>query len=65
MQAYLALMREPRLVGYALAAALNGATLFTYIASSPDLLIKTCRTRRPAFGWAFGLAQWGSSAATR
>ena len=55
MQAYLALMREPRLVGYALAAALNGATLFTYIASSPDLLIKTYGIAPSAFGWVFGL----------
>jgi DHA1 family bicyclomycin/chloramphenicol resistance-like MFS transporter len=54
-QAYLALMREPRLVGYALAGALNGATLFTYIASSPDLLIKTYGIPPAAFGWVFGL----------
>ena len=53
--AYLALMREPRLVGYALAGALNGATLFTYIASSPDLLIKTYGIPPAAFGWVFGL----------
>jgi DHA1 family bicyclomycin/chloramphenicol resistance-like MFS transporter len=53
-QAYLALAREPRVVGYALAAALNGATLFTYIASSPDLLIKTYGISPQAFGWAFG-----------
>ncbi|THD53223.1 multidrug effflux MFS transporter [Phenylobacterium sp.] len=55
VQAYLALMREPRLVGYALAGALNGATLFTYIASSPDLLIKTYGIPASAFGWVFGL----------
>lgn len=55
LQAYLALMREPRLVGYALAGALNGATLFTYIASSPDLLIKTYGIPASAFGWVFGL----------
>jgi DHA1 family bicyclomycin/chloramphenicol resistance-like MFS transporter len=55
LQAYLALMREPRLVGYALAGALNGATLFTYIASSPDLLIKTYGIPPAAFGWVFGL----------
>jgi DHA1 family bicyclomycin/chloramphenicol resistance-like MFS transporter len=48
-------MREPRLVGYALAGALNGATLFTYIASSPDLLIKTYGIPPAAFGWVFGL----------
>lgn len=55
IQAYLALAREPRLVGYALAGALNGATLFTYIASSPDLLIKTYGIPPAAFGWVFGL----------
>jgi DHA1 family bicyclomycin/chloramphenicol resistance-like MFS transporter len=55
IQAYLALMREPRLVGYALAGALNGATLFTYIASSPDLLIKTYGISPGAFGWVFGV----------
>src|SRR5258708_17816793 len=55
MQAYLALMREPRLVGYALAGALNGATLFTWIASSPDLLIRTYGISPQAFGWVFGL----------
>jgi DHA1 family bicyclomycin/chloramphenicol resistance-like MFS transporter len=55
LQAYVALMREPRLVGYALAGALNGATLFTYIASSPDLLIKTYGIAPAAFGWLFGL----------
>jgi len=55
LHAYLALMREPRLVGYALAGALNGATLFTYIASSPDLLIKTYGIAPSLFGWVFGL----------
>jgi DHA1 family bicyclomycin/chloramphenicol resistance-like MFS transporter len=55
LQAYLALAREPRLIGYAMAAALNGATLFTYIASSPDLLIKTYGISPQAFGWAFGV----------
>jgi DHA1 family bicyclomycin/chloramphenicol resistance-like MFS transporter len=54
-QAYLALMREPRLVGYALAGALNGATLFTWIASSPDLLIRIYGIAPSAFGWVFGL----------
>ena len=55
MQAYVALLGEPRLVGYALAGALNGATLFTYIASSPDLLIRTYGIPPSAFGWVFGL----------
>jgi MFS transporter, DHA1 family, multidrug resistance protein len=55
LQAYGALLREKRLVGYALAGALNGATLFTYVASSPDLLIKTYGVPPSAFGWVFGL----------
>jgi DHA1 family bicyclomycin/chloramphenicol resistance-like MFS transporter len=55
LQAYLALAREPRLVGYALAGALNGATLFTYIASSPELMIKTYGITPQAFGWFFGV----------
>jgi len=55
LQAYLALMREPRLVGYALAGALNGACLFTYIASSPELLINTYGIAPSAFGLVFGL----------
>jgi DHA1 family bicyclomycin/chloramphenicol resistance-like MFS transporter len=55
LQAYIALTREPRLVGYALAGALNGATLFTYLASSPDLLIRTYGIPPSAFGWVFGL----------
>jgi DHA1 family bicyclomycin/chloramphenicol resistance-like MFS transporter len=55
MQAYMALLREPRLVGYAMAGSLNGATLFTYIASSPDLIIKTYGIPASAFGWVFGL----------
>jgi DHA1 family bicyclomycin/chloramphenicol resistance-like MFS transporter len=55
LQAYLALMREPRLVGYALAGALNGACLFTYIASSPELLINTYGIAPSAFGLVFSV----------
>ncbi|MFL5297101.1 MAG: multidrug effflux MFS transporter [Phenylobacterium sp.] len=55
LAAYLALAREPRLVGYAMAGALNGATLFTYIASSPELLIRIYGITPQAFGWVFGL----------
>ena len=54
-QAYLALLAERRLIGYALAGALNGATLFTYISASPELLIQTYRIPPQAFGWVFGL----------
>jgi len=53
--AYLALLRERRLMGYALAGALNGAALFTYIASSPDLLINIYKISPSQFGWVFGI----------
>ena len=42
LQSYLALLRQRRLLGYALAGALNGATLFTYISSSPNSHGNTC-----------------------
>jgi DHA1 family bicyclomycin/chloramphenicol resistance-like MFS transporter len=54
-QAYLALVRQRRLAGYALAGALNGATLFTWISTSPDLLIGTYHVPPAQFGWIFGL----------
>jgi len=53
--AYLALLRERRLIGYALAAALNGAVLFTYVSSSPNLVIGTYGFSPQAFSWIFGL----------
>ncbi|HEX5380497.1 MAG TPA: multidrug effflux MFS transporter [Phenylobacterium sp.] len=53
--AYLALVRQPRLVGYALSGALNGATLFTYVSGSPDLLMGTYGVSPGQFPWLFGL----------
>lgn len=53
-RAYLALAQNPRLAGYALSGALNGATLFTYISASPELVIQTYRIPAQAFGWVFG-----------
>jgi len=55
IRAYLSLLSQKRLVGYALAGALNGATLFTYISSSPQLLIGDYHIAPSAFGWVFGL----------
>jgi DHA1 family bicyclomycin/chloramphenicol resistance-like MFS transporter len=55
LRAYAELLKRRRLVGFALAGALNGATLFTYIASSPDLLIRTYGVSPAGFGWAFGI----------
>lgn len=54
-RAYLALAKERRLIGYALAGALNGATLFTYLSASPELIIKTYGIPAQAFGWVFGI----------
>ena len=58
-QSYAALLRQPRLVGYALAGALNGATLFTYIATSPGLIMGTYGYSSAVFPWIFGLNALG------
>lgn len=50
-----ALLKDPRLIGYALAGGLNGATLFTWISSSPGLLIGVWGIPASVFGWVFGL----------
>jgi DHA1 family bicyclomycin/chloramphenicol resistance-like MFS transporter len=54
-QSYLALLKQPRLMGYALAGALNGATLFTYIATSAGLMMGTYGISIGLFPWIFGL----------
>ncbi|MCA3724460.1 MAG: multidrug effflux MFS transporter [Phenylobacterium sp.] len=50
-----ALLKDPRMVGYALAGGLNGATLFTWISASPGLLIGVWGIPASLFGWVFGL----------
>lgn len=50
-----ALLKDPRLIGYALAGGLNGATLFTWISSSPGLIIGVWGIPASVFGWVFGL----------
>jgi DHA1 family bicyclomycin/chloramphenicol resistance-like MFS transporter len=59
LRAYLALLSERRLVGYSLAGALNGAVLFTYISSSPDLVIKQYGVSPQNFGWVFAANAFG------
>ncbi len=54
LRAYLALLRQPALVGYCLAGALNGGALFAYISASPSLLIETYKIPAAHFGWVFG-----------
>ena len=58
-QSYAALLRQPRLLGYALAGALNGATLFTYIATSPGLIMGTYGYSAAVFPWIFGFNALG------
>eukprot|EP01041_Mallomonas_annulata_P021543 gene21543-41629_t len=58
-QSYAALLRQPRLLGYALAGALNGATLFTYIATSPGLIMGTYGYSSAIFPWIFGFNALG------
>lgn len=55
LRALAALSTNRRLVGYALAGALNGAMLFSYVSSSPDLVMGTYGVSAQNFGWVFGL----------
>ncbi len=59
IRAFRVLLSNRRLLGYAAAGALNGAVLFTYISSSPELLIGTYGFSPQAFGWVFGLNAFG------
>jgi MFS transporter, DHA1 family, multidrug resistance protein len=58
-QSYGAVLRDPRLIGYALCGALNGATLFTYISSSPGLIMGTYGHSPTVYPWIFGLNALG------
>ncbi|TAJ71620.1 MAG: Bcr/CflA family efflux MFS transporter [Phenylobacterium sp.] len=55
LQSYLAVLRKRRLVGYVVAGALNGATLFTYVSSSPDLMMGTYGISVAVFPFLFSL----------
>jgi DHA1 family bicyclomycin/chloramphenicol resistance-like MFS transporter len=55
LQSYFAVLREKRLVGYVLAGALNGAVLFTYVASSPALMMGTYHVPVAVFPFLFSL----------
>ncbi|MGI4876074.1 MAG: multidrug effflux MFS transporter [Janthinobacterium lividum] len=65
---FFGLLRHSRLLGYLLANALNGATLFTYISAGPDLLITNYGFTAREFGWVFasmGVGVIGSSQVNR
>ena len=54
-RAYIALLRQPRLVGFVLSGALNSAALFAYVSASPAILIGTYGVKPANFGWIFGI----------
>ncbi len=54
VRAYFELIRQPRLIGFVLAGALNSAAMFAYVSASPGLLIGTYGVRPENFGWVFG-----------
>ena len=64
LRAYMALFSRRRLVGYLLAGALNGACMFTYIASSSGVLIGIYGLSPTAFGLVFGMNSVGLIAAS-
>lgn len=55
LRTYLALLRERRLIGYALSGAFNTAAVFAYISAAPGLLIGVYGVAPQNFGWVFGL----------
>lgn len=56
---YRAALRNPRVRGFVAAGALNGASLFAYVAGSPALFIEHFAQRPSAFGWIFALNALG------
>lgn len=59
LAAYLSLLTKRRLIGYLIVSALGGATLFTYIASAPDLIIVIWQFTPQQFGLIFALVAVG------
>lgn len=55
LRSYGAMLRNRRFAGFLLTGAFNGATLFSYIANAPDLLIEQLGFDITAFGWLFAL----------
>jgi DHA1 family bicyclomycin/chloramphenicol resistance-like MFS transporter len=64
-QAYLALLSDRRVLGYALCSALNGAVFFTYIAGAAGLIIGYYGISPSNFGWVFGANAMGLIGATQ
>ena len=65
LRSYIALFRQPRLMGFVLTGAFSGAALFTYVAASPDILIGIYHVPPSRFGLFFGLNAFGLIGATQ
>ena len=65
LKAYRALLGDRQVMGYVLAGALGSATLFTYIAASPAVLIAKFGVAPAHFGLIFGLNAIGIIAASQ
>ena len=65
LRSYLALFRQPRLMGFVLTGAFSGAALFTYVAASPDILIGVFHVPPSQFGLFFGANAVGLIGATQ
>jgi len=59
LAAYADLLQQRRLLGYLAVSALNGATLFSYIAGSSDLVITIWRFTPQQFGLVFAFIAFG------
>lgn len=55
VKSYLSLFKSKLLIAYLLAGAFSGASIFTYVASSPDVLIGQFHINPQLFGWVFGI----------
>jgi DHA1 family bicyclomycin/chloramphenicol resistance-like MFS transporter len=54
IQAYVALLKNRRVLGYAMVSAFNGAMFFTYLSNAADLIIRQYGVSPAHFGWVFG-----------
>ena len=59
LAAYAQLLQHRRLIGYLLVGAANGATLFSYIAASPDLVVNVWGFSEGQFGLVFAVIAVG------
>jgi DHA1 family bicyclomycin/chloramphenicol resistance-like MFS transporter len=65
LAAYVALLRQPRLIGYVLYGACSSAALLTYVTTSPEIMIGIYHVPVRDFGWVFGINSAGLIAASQ